>query len=354
MKRLIVAKTGMLIGLALIVGMVFILGPLAQQSVPATREKKEIVLYALSIGSSSYVVSFGLAELINKYSKWLRVTAMETSGVLEMNKLTEQPENRKKSIMHNNPAGFYLARAGLPPYKKPLTRTAIAFQNNFQIGLVTLDPKIKTWEDLKGKRVSVFHKGSTIETVLTKVLKLHGAYDEKKVAYFPFGKTKTALLDGTIAAGVVSCVAGKPFIPIPQTEELLSTAKNVYNIPFLFEDLPKIQEGEAIPYHFVTVPKGTDPRLRSDWVLLEGKLFWACHPELDSDIVYEFVRVLDRYTDEMKNYHASAKSWTRERLGECDVERKYFHPGALKYFDEHGIKVTFKEPKNLWKPEWLK
>jgi TRAP transporter TAXI family solute receptor len=354
MRRFMVARTGVLVGLVLILGIAFILGPLAEQAVSAPREKTEIVLYALSMGSSSYVVSFGLAELINKYSKWLRVTVMETSGTLEINKLIEQPENRKKSIGHMNPSGFYLSRAPLPPYERRLTRSVVAFQNNFQIGFASLSPKIQTWESLKGERVSLFHKGSTVETVLTKVLKLHGVYDQSKVSYFPFDKSKTALLNRTIAAGPISLVSTKPFIPIPQTEELLTTSKNMYNIPFLFEDLPKIQEGEAIPYGFVKIPKETDPRLKNDWVLLEGKLFWVCHPELDAEIVYEFIRILDEHTKEMGNYHVSAKGWTQDRLGNCDIERKYFHPGALKYFDEHGIKVTFKEPKNLWKPDWLK
>ena len=47
---------------------------------PAEHETVNLEIYSLSMGGLGYVVSFALADFINKQSEWLRATALESRG----------------------------------------------------------------------------------------------------------------------------------------------------------------------------------------------------------------------------------------------------------------------------------
>ena len=102
-----------------------------------------------------------------------------------------------------------------------------------------------------------------------------------------------------------------------------------------------------MPFRFVTIPKGTAPFVREAWVWYEAQCFWQCDPALDPDITYEIVRILDAYKEEMVQYDALAGAWNTEWFADMLVEEQHVHPGALRYYDEVGLEVTYKEPPHL-------
>ena len=102
---------------------------------------------------------------------------------------------------------------------------------------------------------------------------------------------------------------------------------------------------------------------QEDFTLITIIHFWGCDKEVDPEIRYESCRVLD---DNMREYavkyHVPAHGWTPEKLAKeaifslgglanCGVKREFFHPGALQYFDEHGIKIV--ERPSPGKVTWL-
>jgi TRAP-type uncharacterized transport system substrate-binding protein len=83
-------------------------------------EKIEIQIYSNPLGATGYVLSFGLAEIINKYSTKYHATCVESKGLtVNMLYLIQNPEARKNTIIYVNNVGVGEAEKGLPPFKEP-------------------------------------------------------------------------------------------------------------------------------------------------------------------------------------------------------------------------------------------
>ena len=117
-----------------------------------------IEIYSLKMGFSGYVLSFALADLINKKSEWLRASAIETKGTVEnMAILVKHPEKQKVWVGYMNPDTRHQARVGMAPFGKPYDETVVLSSSTRACEtFVTLDPNIKTFEDFLGKRAAYF------------------------------------------------------------------------------------------------------------------------------------------------------------------------------------------------------
>ena len=92
-----------------------------------------------------------------------------------------------------------------------------------QVQIVTLNPDIKTVEDLRGKSVSIGASGSGVYFNALDVLGVYGmTEDDIKPVYQSFGDSAESLKDGKIDAAFI--VAGAPTTAIVD----LATAKPVY------------------------------------------------------------------------------------------------------------------------------
>ena len=313
------------------------------------REKKEIVLQSYTQGTSAYVINFALAEMINKHSDWLRAATVESSSNVENIELLKKPENKKMMFAHMVDATFYQSRDGVPPFKEKYTPCVVARENPFAVVMCTLDPKIKTFRDLKGKRVNMLFPGTSTHTIGGAILRMYGIWDTIKAVSGGFDRSKDQLLDGTIDAGSQSLNFLEPVTMTSATEELISM-KPTYNVHYPIGEEDEVyaqlaKEKQFVPFRFERVPKAAHPRFQNDWVACVGSLEWICDPQMPDDVVYEFCRILNEYKGEMVNYIPVSKYFTTEGFGDVLVERKYWHPSALKYWDKQGVTIKFKEPK---------
>ena len=87
-----------------------------------SRDKIEIQIYSNPFGHTTYVLSFALAEIINKNSKRIHATCVESKGsaanILYMQK---NPQARKYTIIMANPFAVHQAKVGDPPFMTPFT-----------------------------------------------------------------------------------------------------------------------------------------------------------------------------------------------------------------------------------------
>jgi TRAP-type uncharacterized transport system substrate-binding protein len=83
-----------------------------------------------------------------------------------------------------------------------------------------------------------------------------------------------------------------------------------------------------------------------DLVIMTPPVDWAAGEQVSDEIVYEVTRVMYEAAEkgEFGQYHVIGKGMTPDFVvssfwpTEEDC-RKNYHPGALKYFDERGIKL---------------
>ncbi|MBI4185930.1 MAG: TAXI family TRAP transporter solute-binding subunit [Chloroflexi bacterium] len=312
-----------------------------------TREKADLTYYTLTLGSAGYLLGFGLAEQVNKNSDWLRIVPVETSGSTENAQIATRPGNRKISIFQAAVGTFYDMRGGRDVFKdKPYTFNILAVLYPWQNAMLTLDPNIKTYQDLAGKTVAIGYAPATTAYVTNMFfLEKAGVKDKAKAVLLSYAKMKDALLDGTIDAAALPLSGVLPkFLPAPALEELLASRKKVYSVQIPLELEEEAQRTTGIPMGFKVLPQTADPRMQNDWYVTEGASFVAASPELPDDIVLEILRVLWEQKGTFKNYYAVAESWTLQGFVDGYVERKSFHPAALKFWEGKGAKITYKEP----------
>jgi TRAP-type uncharacterized transport system substrate-binding protein len=117
------------------------------------------------------------------------------------------------------------------------------------------------------------------------------------------------------------------------------SARKVGFVDFTKEVIDKTYEKAPFPYiPPVYVPEGTYlPDQKGFWAIGVDN-YYACDKELPDDVVYEMLRVLYDHVDEFKNYHAMGKGIAKESIGRMAVPVDRIHPGAVKFFEDKGIK----------------
>ena len=161
-------------------------------------EPYEIEIYTNAQGGATYVLGVAFADLINKYSSWLKATAMESPGPDQTASMVLADDNYKEHVM-----GYMIgvdAILGEDPFTEPNydLRCLIGYGLVSNVFL-TLDENIKTLQDLDGKTVALRTKPNVPAVdIPTKMFEVLGI--EPKYEYLSFADSATALADGKVDA----------------------------------------------------------------------------------------------------------------------------------------------------------
>lgn len=311
-------------------------------------DKIELQIYSNPFGHTTYVLSFALAEIINKNSSRLHVTCMESKGsAANILYLQGNPGAQKNTLVVANPFAVHQAANADPPFKKPFTGLkAISMIGNMCGFFVTTDPEIKTIEDLAGKRLTLGPKGITLEFIPRFILQ--NGYDiwEKigRVGYTSFDGIKNALIDGTTDAGIMSSVMWgeeefKDWVPIPAADELLAT-KKCFLLDINLEAYKKAREATGYPlYALKAKPKAFGKSDAFGGNRMWWSNSWWAHESMDGDVVKEVCSIMYDHAKEFVDYHASGQALTPKSLSSVAVPDSDFHPAAKRFYESKGLKV---------------
>lgn len=203
------------------------------------------------------------------------------------------------------------------------------------VQLVTIDPKIKTAYDLKGKSVSIGEAGSGVYFNALDVLDAAGlTLDDIKPQYQSFGASKEALKDRQIHAAFI--VAGAPTSAITE----LSTTNSTYlvNIDGLLRE--KILE--TCPYYApLKIPAGTYKGQDNDVETITVKATVIVSSYLDEESVYKMTAAIFDHSMDIAKENAKGRELSLENA--TTGMAAPFHVGAARYYAEHGISVESQE-----------
>lgn len=192
------------------------------------------------------------------------------------------------------------------------------------IQLVTLaDSGITSYEDLKGKKVSVGAPGSGTYANAEQLLEIHGlTMDDIQAQNLDFGESTEGIQGGQIDAAFIT--AGYPTAAV----EALNATEDVVLIP-VAEDKAKALI-EKYPYYTNdTVPAGTYG-LEADVPAVSVLAMLAVKESLPEDVAYGITKAV--YGNASQIQHAKAEYIkTDTALDGIGID---VHPGAQKYFDE--------------------
>jgi TRAP transporter TAXI family solute receptor len=200
-----------------------------------------------------------------------------------------------------------------------------------QVQIVTLNDSIKTVADLKGKVVSVGAAGSGVYFNAVDVLEAYGLDVNKdiKPTYQSFGDSTEALLDGKIDAAFI--VAGAPTTSVTS----LATSRKVRLVSLDEEHINALLAKS--PYYTKYVVDKSTYNMDSDaQTVAVGALIIADNKASEADI-YNFLYGIFDNLPTLQSAHAKAKEFDLKFA--ASFGSFPYHPGAVKYFAEKGIKA---------------
>lgn len=310
----------------------------------------ELTISTLPAGFASYTLGVALAEQINKNSTWLKATHIEGRGPAEhMKLLVTKPERRKNYLFFNTTWDIWEAKKQIGPYAKfPFKYEEFRFVSLSGIagnGLCTLDPNIKSLKDLVGKRV-IFDssRGKGREIVYKGILIEAGVQLEKINYQYSSGKAAAdTLRDGLVDAiytGSVLIKLPNKHVTSPFTKELVAT-KKTYFISFDERYVKAYKDKTGHPLDFMTLPpKMLGPMQTEPCGVLIKPLGYCAHLDMPDHVVTEVLRVIYENAHVFKDYTPIGAIITQETIAHLGIPEGAYHPAAVKFFKEKGIKVA--------------
>ena len=285
-------------------------------------------------GGVYYPLGGGLAALMSKYLPGVEATAEVTTASVDNMKLLHA---NKVAVAFTLPDSAWDAYQGHLKglNEKVAVRSLAALYSNF-MHIVALDGTgIKSVADLKGKRVSTGAPGSGTEIKGLRVLEAYGISpkDLKSQDRLSAGESAGALKDRKLDAFIWD--GGLPTAAILDLGA--TSGIKIHLIPH--GDAVAKMVAKYGPLYFVgTVPKGTYGGMEADVPVAVATNLLSVHERMDEKMAYQITKLLHERTPELAAVHQAATEITLK--GAVVGSPIPFHPGALRYYKEKGIKVS--------------
>lgn len=306
-------------------GDVFAQKPL-QQTLPST-----LVVGCSSIGSSSYIHSVGMANIISKYTK-MSAIAQSSGGSDALNRAIKFGKV-DVALVNTFSAGnaFRGTKQFAAEGKIPILMWAFGYTSLRQT-VARADRGIETVSDLRGKRIVALRKSlPELEMVMNAMLKIYGI-DKQEVTYVQTAattETEAALISGSVDAAIIP--GGVPSGNIIKVSERIKM--KFISIPpdkmkMILDFLgPDFSEG--------VIPRDTYKDQKTELLFPALGNIMAVRADFPEEAVYWMTKALFDHYDEFKSVHSAAKHWNiKSTLHNFNIP---LHPGAIRYFKEKGV-----------------
>jgi TRAP transporter TAXI family solute receptor len=285
-------------------------------------------------GGVYYPLGGGMAAVLSKYVPGMQATAEVTGGSVANLQLigTGKPY-----------LGMTMADATLDAYKgqdkftgKPVpVRTLMVMYPN-RMHVVSIEGTgVTKMSDLKGKRVSTGSGGSATEVMAFRVIEAAGLDKDKDMKRERLGvaESVSALKDRKIDA--FFWVGGLPTAAIT---DLASTPGVKIKLIDHADLVPKMNQKYGNLYVQDVIPKDMYRGMDADNKQATVMNLLVANQSLDDKTAYNIVKAVFDHKQELVNVHKEAENFKLENQKK-DASPIPWHPGAVKYFAEKGIKL---------------
>jgi TRAP transporter TAXI family solute receptor len=293
--------------------------------------KTVIPVYTPGVGGSAYLIGGAMATVLNKYVPEVQMMVEATGGTAVMVRyIAEKAEKNQPAFGIPESRGVYMAYSGKPPFTQALTTLrALTFVHSSGLPLLVMKGSpIKSYYDLKGKRVGVGAAGSGLAQISATLLEAHGLTPSLyKPLWLGHNEVTEGLKDGSIDAGFIS---GAHAIPAVQQ---LAFEKDIRIIPVDEDVLKKIFQTSSYFFKDVIHP-GTYKGIAEEIPGLGFGTILATHSNVDQVLVYKITKTLYERRDELIAIAPYARDMTLKNA--MATIAFPLHPGAAQYYKEAG------------------
>ncbi|MCE5336769.1 MAG: TAXI family TRAP transporter solute-binding subunit [Desulfobacteraceae bacterium] len=288
----------------------------------------KLVLATGGTAGTYYPFGGAIAKIWNSKIPGMNVTAQTTGASAENVRLVNKKEAELAMVQSDTLDFAYKAQA---PFKEKLTNMkaiAVLYPEIIQV-VVRADSPVKTFADLKGKKVGVGAPGSGTEANFRQLCDAYGlAKADVNAQYLSFAESAEQFKDKHIDAFLVT--AGIPNAAIMD----IGSVQEVRIVNISGDVAKKL----AAKYPFLSeakIPKGTYKGQTEDVNTMAVNAVLIVNSEIKDDIVYKLTKALFENQAELATAHAKGKELNLQNAAKgVSIP---FHPGAEKYFKEKGI-----------------
>ena len=300
----------------------------------ALAQQKTIAIGTGGTGGVYYPLGGGLANLISKNMPGFQATAEVTGGSVDNLKLIGTGQSELALSMADAALD---AVNGVDKFKgnKVAVRTLMVLYPN-RMHVVTIDGTgITKMSDLKGKRVSTGSPGSATEVMAFRVIEAAGLDKDKDMKRERLGVAESvnAIKDKKIDA--FFWVGG---LPTAAVTDLGATPGVKIKMIDHSEVVDKMNAKYGKLYVTDVIPAKTYPGQDTDNKISTVQNILITNDKMGDDTAYAIVKLIFDKKADLVAVHKEAQN-IDYKYQRTDNSPMPWHPGALKYFADKGIKM---------------
>ncbi len=308
---------------------------LASLALSLSASAQNISIATGGTGGVYYPMGGGMAALLSKHVPGMQATAEVTGGSVDNLKL----------IATGKPyIGFSMTDAGLDAYrgedkfkgaKVPLKTLMILYPNRMHV--VSVEGRgIAKMADLKGKRVSTGSPGSATEVMAFRLIEAAGLDKDSdlKRERLSAAESVNAMKDGKIDA--FFWVGG---LPTAAVTDLANTPNTKIKLIDHADAVAAMNKKYGNLYVEDVITKDNYRGMDSDNKQATVMNILVVHENMDEKTAYNIVKAVFDRRDDLIAVHKEAMNIKLENQKTAATPIP-FHPGALKFFAEKGVKLN--------------
>ena len=284
-------------------------------------------------GGVYYPLGGGMANVLSKYIPYAEATAEVTTASVDNCLLVGQGKADLALIMADTGWDAYQGKAQFKG-KVPLRTAAVLYPNNMH--MVTVEGKgIEKITDLKGKRVSTGAPGSGTEVMALRVIEAYGLDPNKDMTRDRLSVSESA---GALKDGKIDAFFWVGGLPTAAITDLGATPGVKMKLIGHAEAVPKMRGKYGPLYVKGVIPVKTYPGQSMEIPIAVVWNLLVCNENMKESLAYDLVKTLFDHKPELVASHREASSLSLEHQagGGSPIP---FHPGAIRYFTEKGLKI---------------
>ena len=309
---------------------------LCSQAFPALTlgQTQRMSLATGPVGGVYYILGGGMASVISKHVPNMEVTSELTQGSVDNCRLVHMGKAEMAMTMSDIAFDAYSGAGRFKDLGKGSIQTLFVIYNNYLHTVAAEGKGINTFFDLKGKRVSTGSPGSGSEIISLRLLEAHGINPEKDIKRERIGPTESA---GALKDRKIDSFFWMAGLPMPIIMDLVHTPGLNVRILSHEKGIPNMRQKYGPVYFELTIPKGTYKSIDYDVPVVCVSNLLICNPKLDEKAAYSIVKAIMDYKSDLVIVHKEAEKISPQSA--VVGSPIPYHPGAIKYYQEKGLKV---------------
>ncbi len=316
-------------GITAVVATLVALAAILMTCASSEAQVRRVSIGTADVGGVYYIYGGAIAKVMSANVPGTQATAEVTPGAVDNIKML-QNNSLDFAFTKSDAASEAIKGVGYYASTGKVNVRAIAVLYP-DIAHVVVVPGINKLEDMKGKRISTSAPGSGHEMVAGKLLEAAGINPVKdfKRERISLSESANAFKDRKIDGFFFATG-----LPAASMLDLGATPGLSYKLMDVQSYLPAIVKKHGRIYYDAVIPKGTYRGQDADVKTISVPVIFVTMDKMDEKLVYAITKSLFEKKADLVAVHKEAMKLNLKAA--TNLAEIPFHPGAIKYYKEHG------------------